>query len=79
VYKLISFQHLELQKANSRIINKNIMEDQVLKSLIKYQLIKDILSSPVTGNKIGFDQGLNWASCIRTGNQKDCKIHLKMS
>lgn len=35
------------------------MEDQVLKSLIKYQLIKDILSSPVTGNNFGFDQGLN--------------------
>ena len=57
--KLISLQHLELQRANSRIINKNIMEDQALRSLIKYQLIKDILNSQVTSSKIGFKQGLS--------------------
>ena len=53
------FQHLELQKASSRIINKNIMEDQALKSLIKYQLVKDILSSQVTGSRFNYNQELN--------------------
>ena len=57
--KLNRFQHLELQKASSRIINKNIMEDQALKSLIKYQLVKDILSSQVTGSRFNYNQELN--------------------